>query len=250
MPTSSAHPFNVTEAQLLHACTSKRALFPELETARLQRDTLLQAPQTQIVLAHTQQAMQNSQHIPQTDYTSYRAFQRSGERGRYEAAYFLKRTLLAAFALRLFFGQMDLKETVEDYLWNICEETNWVLPAHENVIIDLFAAETSFVLAETLLLLGETLDSEVRHRVRQEIEQRIFTPYLRFYASQWWYTTNHNWNGVCNSAVAATFLLLEPEPERTVKALNIALQGLQALSIVPLKLMAVHRRVLATGTMA
>ena len=122
---------------------------------------------------------------------------------------------------------MDLKETVEDYLWNICEETNWVLPAHENVIIDLFAAETGFVLAETLLLLGTTLDSEVRHRVRQEIEQRIFNPYLRFYASQWWYTTNHNWNGVCNSAVAATFLLMEPEPERTIKALDIALQGLQ-----------------------
>lgn len=227
MPASSARPFNITEAQLLHACTDQGALFPELEAARLQREVLLQGPQTQLILAQTEQAMKSIEHIPQTDYTSYRAFQHNGERGHYEAAYFLKRTRLAAASLRLFLGQMDLKEQVQDYLWNICEETNWVLPAHESVIIDLFAAETGFVLAEALLLLGETLDSEIRHRVRQEIEQRIFTPYLRFYASQWWYTTDHNWNGVCNSAVAATFLLLEPEPERTVQALNIALHGLQ-----------------------
>ena len=227
MSASPASPFNVTDAQLLHACKAHRALFPELEVVRLHSHTLLQAPQMQLMLAHTQHAMQGIAHIPQTDYTSYRAFQRIGERGHYEAAYFLKRTRLAAAAIRLFAGQMDLKERVEDYLWNICEETNWVLPAHENVIIDLFAAETGFVLAETLLLLSATLDSEVRHRVRQEIEQRIFTPYLRFYASQWWYTTNHNWNGVCNSAIAATFLLMEPEPERTAQALRIALQGLQ-----------------------
>jgi len=40
-----------------------------------------------------------------------------------------------------------------------------LLPAHENVIIDLFAAETGFVLAETVLLLGTTLDSKIRQRV-------------------------------------------------------------------------------------
>ncbi|MBA2393604.1 MAG: heparinase II/III family protein [Ktedonobacteraceae bacterium] len=227
MSVSPARPFNVTEAQLLHACMSTKALFPEIEAVRQQPDVLLQTPQMQLMLAHTQQAMQEIEHIPQTDYTTYRAFQCSGERGHYEAAYFLKRTRLAAAALRLLVGQVDLKAHVENYLWNICEETNWVLPAHENVIIDLFAAETGFVLAETLLLLGTTLESEIRHRVRQEIERRILTPYLRFYASQWWYTTDHNWNGVCNSAVAATFLLIEPEPERTAKALTIALQGLQ-----------------------
>ena len=220
-------PFNITEAQLRRACLAQKASFPELETARLQCETLRQAPQTQFVLAQTRQTMEDIEHIPQTNYSSYRAFQRSGERGHYEAAYFLKRTRLAAAALRLFLGQTRLKDNVQDYLWSICEETNWVLPAHENVIIDLFAAETGFVLAETLLLLGETLDSEIRQRVQQEIAQRIFTPYLHSYASYWWYKTDNNWNGVCNSAIAATFLLLEPEPESTVQALTIALQGLQ-----------------------
>jgi len=221
-------PFNITEAQLFRVCTTHSAVFPELEAARLQSKALLQAPQTQVVLAYTKKTMNDIEHIPQTTYTMYHAFQRSGERGQYETPYFLKRTLLAAATLRLFFGQTDLKDKVQDYLWNICEETNWVLPAHEEKVgIDLFAAETGFVLAETLLLLGETLDSEVRQRVQQEIEKRIFAPYLRSYASYWWYTTNQNWNGVCNSAIAATFLLLEAQPERAVQALTIALQGLQ-----------------------
>jgi len=83
------------------------------------------------------------------------------------------------------------------------------------------------VLAEALLLLGTTLDAEVRHRVRLEIERRIFDPYLRFHRSLQWFKGHNNWNGVCNSAVAATFLLLEPEPSRMARALELALAGLR-----------------------
>src|SRR6266498_828210 len=105
-------------------------------------------------------------------------FVRDGDRGRYETPYFLKRTNLAAAALRLFLGvetggEPSLLDVTHDYLWSICEESSWVLPAHEHHIMDLFAAETGFVLAETLHLLGATLDAEVRHRVRAEIERRI-----------------------------------------------------------------------------
>jgi hypothetical protein len=173
------------------------------------------------------------EQIPQTSYTLYRLFAHNGDRRGYETPYFLKRTNLAAAALRLFLGleasrESGLRDTVQDYLWSICEESTWVLPAHEHDIIDLFAAETGYVLAETLLLLGATLDAEVRHRARLEIERRIFDPYLRFYRSLRWYRGHNNWNGVCNSAVAATFLLLEPEPGRLARALELALAGLRA----------------------
>lgn len=96
------------------------------------------------------------------------------------------------------------------------------------IIIDLFAAETGFQLAETLLLLGDTLEEEVRHRMRTEVEERIFAPYLRFFQLHDWYQRASNWNGVCNSSIAATFLLLEEEPGRLKKALEIALMGLDA----------------------
>lgn len=170
--------------------------------------------------------MSEVEQIPLTSYTRYRQFVRNGERGRYERPYFLKRKRLAATAIRLFLGQKDLKDTVQDYLWDICEESNWVAPAHENRIIDLFAAETGFVLADALALLGDTLDAEVRHRVRLEVERRIFEPYLRFYHLMGWYKGTNNWNGVCNSSVAAAFLLLEPEGSRSAQALDLALAGL------------------------
>ena len=73
-------------------------------------------------------------------------------------------------------------------------------PAHENVPIDLFSAETGQFLAETLELLGDTLDQEVRNRVHQEVERRIFDPYIRYHHLNWWYKGGNNWNGVCNGA--------------------------------------------------
>jgi hypothetical protein len=219
--------FSLSTEQLQRLRLAHGDAIPELERARSNIRALLAAPQTQVVLAQTQHLMDNIEQIPQTSYTSYRLFIRAGDREPYQTPYFLKRARLAAAALRLFLGQTELKDSVQDYIWSICEESNWVLPAHERCVIDLFAAETGFVLAETLLLLGETLDAEVRYRVRAEVERRIFDPYIRYHHLDSWYLGHHNWNGVCNSSIAATFLLLEPEPERMFHALKLALTGLQ-----------------------
>jgi hypothetical protein len=226
MASLSSNIFNITTEQLQALQHSQHSAFPELETARQKKQLLAQAPQTQRVLQQTQYLMTDLERIPQTAYTSYRGFRNSGERKSYETPYFLKRAKLSAAALRLFLTQAELKDIVQDYLWNICEESNWVLPAHEPLPIDLFAAETGYLLAETLLLLGETLDEEVRHRVRTEIERRVLDPYLRFHQQHRWYQGASNWNGVCNSSIAATFVLLEPEPARLTHALEVALTGL------------------------
>lgn len=217
----------VEEFQLL--LPVQNAVFPELEAARHNQGKLANAPQTRLLLKRTQHFMQDIGQIPLTGYTAYDAFLRNGERLPYETPYFLKRSRLAAAALRLFLGQAELRETVQDYLWNICEETNWVLPAHQPPV-DLFAAETGLQLAETLSLLADTLDEAVRRRVHEEIERRVFQPYMHFQPGDegwWWYQSPSNWNGVCNGSVAATFLLLERDPARLKRALEIALGGLQ-----------------------
>ena len=227
MPITITDPFQMDTRQLEALLVDGAPLLPELEAARADPAALRDAPQTRTVLGQTEQFMPTIDEIPRTPYTSYRLFIRNGDRRRYETPYFEKRTRLAGAALRLFLGQDDLKDSVQNYVWDICEESNWVAPAHEERIIDLFSAETGFVLAETLSLLGDGLDAEVRHRVRLEIERRIFDPYLRFHNSLNWYRGHNNWNGVCNSSVAATFLLLEPEPGRVARALELALRGLQ-----------------------
>jgi Heparinase II/III-like protein len=244
MVALSSQIFHFTNEGLRYLQSPHRQVFPELEMARSRREYLLYAPQTQIVLQQTQYLLQDIERVPQTDYTSYRMFRRVGERDSYQNPYFLKRARLSAAALRLFLvsypeidrekreiwiqpsAPLNLKDVVQNYIWHICEESTWVLPAHEWVPIDLFAAETSFLLAEVLLLLGDSLDEEVRHRVREEIERRIFDPYLRFYHLHNWYQGENNWNGVCNSSIAISFLLLEAEPTRLKRALEIALTGL------------------------
>lgn len=224
---ANASPFRLTAAELQHLLDPTAPLLPELEAARRDLTALRASPQAQMALAQTEHLMGAVAQIPVTPYTKYRLFARIGDRDQYETPYFLKRENLSAAALRLFLGQGELKDIVQDYIWSICEESNWVLPAHEARLIDLFSAETAFELADIVTLLGNTLDQEIRHRVRLEIERRIFDPYLRFHESCSWYRYHNNWNGVCNSSVAAAFLLLEPEPGRVARAIEIALAGLE-----------------------
>jgi hypothetical protein len=228
MSSSISNPFSLTAIEWQRLLVPGTPYLPELEVAQRDLNALRRAPQTQIVLAETQPLLAKIEQIPALPYTHYRLFLRGGDRHTFEIPYFLRRANLTAAALRLFLGQTDLKDVVQDYVWAICEESNWVLPAHETVVIDLFSAETGFLLAELLAVLGHTLDAEVRVRVRTEIESRIFDPYLRFHQRGiWWYKDHLNWNGVCNSSIAATFLLLEPEPGRVARALEVALAGLR-----------------------
>jgi len=223
-----SNPFALTSDELHHLLIPGIPHLLELEMAQRNLDALHRAYQTQILLTETQPLFKKIESIPALTYSDYRLFKLSGDRKKFESPYFLRRANLTAAALRLFLGQTDLIDIVQDYVWAICEESNWVLPAHENDLIDLFSAETGFLLAELLVVLGDTLDPEIKARVRNEISRRIFDPYLRYHhRAIWWYQSGLNWNGVCNSSVAATFLLLEPEPERVARALEIALAGLR-----------------------
>lgn len=232
MATRINDPFSLSLQEIQRLLAARATALPELEAARADLHKLAAAPQARWLLEETAPVMRGIASIPETRYTSYRRFMFDGDRREYETPYFLKRSRLGAAAVRMALGEehyegMPLRNLIHDYLWSICEESSWVVPAHENRIIDLFAAETGFALAETLHLLGNQIDAEVRVRVRTEIERRIFDPYMRFHHLNNWYMGHNNWNGVCNSSVAATFLLLDPEPERVARALTIALAGLR-----------------------
>ena len=215
---------------LLPLIATNNPLFPELEAARANLAALRSSPQAQIILAQTEPLMADIASIPQPKYTAYRRFIKDGDREEYEAPYFTRRAKLSALVFRYFLGVetgLPLKTLVEDYIWAICEETNWVLPAHEGRPIDLFSAETAFTLAQTVALLGDQLDAEVAHRIYAEVDRRVFEPYLHWHYSLGWYQGGNNWNGVCNSSVASAFLLLERDPRRVAGALSIAFSGLQ-----------------------
>jgi hypothetical protein len=69
--------------------------------------------------------------IPQTTYTLYREFEYTGQRDGYQDPYFLKRAQLSRAVLEYIMGDESMLDAVHDLIWSICEETSWVLPAHE-----------------------------------------------------------------------------------------------------------------------
>lgn len=131
----------------------------------------------------------------------YMAFVRTGDRGTMEAPYFQRRKKLIAALMGVCAGdepQEDL-DIVVDGLWLICEETTWVISAHnggehdgvekrvpmplpdpQRPYVDLFAAQTAMILSLVCELLAEELDEVsplICRRVRDEIERRVIVPF-------------------------------------------------------------------------
>ena len=128
--------------------------------------------------------------VPATVYLEY---SRVGNRSHYEALHFDRRHTLETLTLAECMEAEDrFLDDIVNGIWAICEESSWCLPAHVNVqragntlpditepIVDLFAAETSALLAWVLYLLGERLDSVsavVRPRMEREIQERVLAP--------------------------------------------------------------------------
>lgn len=167
--------------------------------------------------------------IPDTTYTLYRRFRLAGERPPYERPYFAKRTLLTREVTAAWLGQDDDRiDPICDLIWSVCEETSWVVPAHEGgpQTIDLFAAETGCDLAHIVAVLGERLPDEIRARVREEAKRRIFDRYLEHGRQYSWNGGSNNWTGVCAGSVGQTFLLLEDDLDRQAQALALVIEQL------------------------
>jgi hypothetical protein len=218
------------------------------------RAQVRQSPTTPILLDAMRQEIGDADSL--LTYTLYREFEHTGVRATYENPYFFRRARLTRAVLEYLLGDASKRDTIHDLAWSICEETTWVLPAHEEQgpgywdldpprartqplgahtmltrepdSIDLFAAETGAALAETVYLVGDDLAPEVRQRIRQEVERHIFKPYLAYARDHWWFKGALNWNGVCNGSIGLAFLRLERDLPTLVDALALVLEGFEA----------------------
>ncbi|OGC38631.1 hypothetical protein A3K42_01135 [candidate division WWE3 bacterium RBG_13_37_7] len=134
---------------------------------------------------------------------------------------------LSIAAFLFFLKKGDYKELIEKYLLAICEEKTWVIPAHEGRLIDLYAADTALTLAEILYILGDNINPKVRNEVIQNINIKVLDPYINNITEHKWYKSSDNWNAVCNSEIAATFLLVKSDSKRKAHAIKTAIEGLQ-----------------------
>ena len=123
-------------------------------------------------------------------------FKRNGNRSRFEAISFGRRSRLGDLVLaECMTNTGKYLDQIANGVWLICEESFWGVPAHLYIqkadlglpdprepIVDLFAAETAALLATAVYLLGDTLDLVnplVRERVIFEAERRVMEPCLK-----------------------------------------------------------------------
>ncbi|MFA7691562.1 MAG: hypothetical protein GX117_00195 [Candidatus Hydrogenedentes bacterium] len=226
-PQETAGPTAEQMKQLLQNTPASPLLFPELEA--LSPSELAALPVSAVLVDWGKGAAATTE-LPQLTYSLYRLFKKTGDRSAFQTPYFEKRSLLAREALVLLLSNdLTRLDRVNDLIWSICEETSWVLPAHEKdaSYIDLAAAETGAWLAQIAATLGDTLPKEIHERVHQELTRRIFDPFLTYGEKYGWSRGLNNWTGVCAGSVGQAFLLYEKDEDRLAQALALIVQQLE-----------------------
>ncbi len=158
--------------------------------------------------------------IPELKYSLFKLFSVTGSRSEYEAVYFNRRLRMNActFLSLMYPEEEKYFAYLQDVLFAVCNEYTWCLPAHysqanndKSLMVDLFAAETGFALAEIYTMLKDRLDPLVASRIEAEIDRRIIEPYATKLNKLWWEKGTNNWAAVCVGSVGCTLMLLFPE---------------------------------------
>jgi hypothetical protein len=178
--------------------------------------------------------------------TLFLEFRRTGNRSRYEEARDRRRKKLQDLVMaECVEGQRRFADEIANGVWLTCEETFWGVPAHLGMqkagtglpdvsepIVDLFAAETSSLLAWTGYLVGGLLahvSPRLPERIRQEIDHRILAPCLARDDFGWMGFTErsvNNWDPWICSNWLTSALLVEADAERRRAAVGKILRCL------------------------
>ena len=150
-----------------------------------------------------------------------RKYYKNGDRNDFEKLYFGRRDYLSATAVLSLFDKGYINE-LEKIILAVCNEYCWALPAHtvgikaaDKRIIDLFVAETGFVLSEICTVFSDYISDDVTERVRREIKKRLVNNFVLFRFR--WERQEMNWAAVCGAYVGGTLLYLFPEAFRKHK---------------------------------
>ncbi|GHV82337.1 heparinase [Spirochaetia bacterium] len=206
----------------------------EVDAKSIEKNPLLKAH-----LAYLSQKKEEYRRgIPALTYQDYILFDTSGDRRKYETAYFERRDRLLVYAFSVWlWNKNEDVHALEDTIWAICDEYSWCLPAHmggkslsparskkmqngiiaqgaaDNAIqLDLFACETGFALAECCAMLEPVLSPLVVERARNETYRRLIKSYLENGGLQHWELLEMNWCSVCGGSLAgAACYLIEDD---------------------------------------
>ena len=166
----------------------------------------------------------------------YLEFSRNGNRTHYQdwRSRFLKslETLVSGEAAE---RKGRLVAAITARLEAICTWPSWVLPAHDrslgnfkdtDVTVDLVSSDLARTLARILGSVGDALPPETVRRVKNEVNRRVFTPYLERPQAHGWFFGCNNWNAVCHCGCVIAALELIEDPTTRARFVEGAERGL------------------------
>ena len=178
--------------------------------------------------------------------TLFLEYYRTGNRSHFEQVWNRRRQKLQDLAIaECVEGRGRFTDEIANGVWLTCEETFWGLPAHLGMqkagtglpdvnepVVDLFAAETSALLAWIDYLAGNllgTVSPLLPERIGLEIDRRILAPCLER-DDFWWMGFGerdvNNWDPWICSNWLTSALLEERNPERRRSAVSKVLRCL------------------------
>lgn len=168
-----------------------------------------------------------NEQIPNLLYSQYKEIDRSGRREPYEEPMYKRHNNLDSLVIAECISRKGkYLDAIQDHIWLICEETTWVAPAHtkaddilqDRYSIEIFAAMWGQRLAEINVMLGDILDRVVKGRISDELDKRLFTPFLEkdFYFNK----INNNFNSVCHCGVVTAAVLQNLEAGRLARIIH------------------------------
>lgn len=190
--------------------------------------------------------------IPQVTATLMLEYVRNGNRSNYQEKSFARRNELMDLVLAESVEDKGrFSDAIANYVWAICEETYWGVPAHLSVqraknglpdvddpTVDLFGAETVATLALADYFVGPKLDKVsplLRKRIYTEANRKIFEPVKQQNRYSWIDPAKkvNNWDPWIMSNLIIAELMLEPDDakrsenvHRYMQYLDVYINGL------------------------
>jgi hypothetical protein len=220
------------------------------------RDTWESLPKDVILQVLTQADRYIDYPWPETTARQFRAYTETGERTGYEAVvnerFQVLNLLILAESIQYTGRYLD---TIVDGIWRICEESTWIVPAHNfmyagnpqqnknhlplpdvtEVMIDLRAVMVNSALTGAYVLLKEKLDGIsplITKRIKYELERRIIEPFLER-DDFWWMNFKtyegmpvNNHNTYCNTGILFTFLYMVEDAHKRYEGIGKILRSL------------------------
>ncbi len=183
---------------------------------------------------------------PQPLQHDYSRRWRDGDRQTYEQAVFARQHRLSRAVVMAAATLEDAwLDEVADGVTLLCEQSTWCWPAHDDTFavhgsvvptvvdpfVDLGAGEVVGQLAWIDHLLAAPLDARfpgLRARLRHEADTRVLTPFLRRRDWHWLGLDGdvHNWNPWIHGNVLVAALVLEGDPDRRARLVDLVVEGI------------------------